>query len=309
MRAKRDRAVVILILLFVCALFGAICGLIVSGSVRVFGGFSSFLLFLAIAAILKILEWLLRLIRTIPRDIEKIVSNSHRRLVLYLRSFDSDDEIGGSWVVNIIPFVSMSIYKIRSETLLVRSLSKVGSVVALGRPDEKIPRLGAYRLFVSDEEWQEKVRSLLDRAQLIVFKPGKSLGLFWEFEEVMTRHQFAPFLVFPQGGDKAMSILAYHTFAERFERRFNLHLPENGAYNILAFHSPHNPPIVCGDIEQACESVGIPISRSLLSQWFKKVNIALGKMNRTARVFTVILAVVAVIVGALPAVLMFMPDF
>jgi hypothetical protein len=93
--------------------------------------------------------------------------------VLYLRSFDDDIKAAkrrGSWT---------------EEEHLVQMLALIGPVIAIGRPGEKLPQLGARRLYVSDEEWQGTVENLIKRSRLVAIRTGRSTGLLWEFQKCL----------------------------------------------------------------------------------------------------------------------------
>ena len=69
------------------------------------------------------------------------------------------------------------------EQELTRVLSRVGPVVAIGRPGDSLPELGAARLYARDDEWRAKVSELMLRARLVVIRAGPTPGLQWEIEE------------------------------------------------------------------------------------------------------------------------------
>ena len=49
---------------------------------------------------------------------------------------------------------------------MVAHLGGVGPVLAIGRPGEKLAHLGAARLYVSDDDWQNVAHRLMASAQL-----------------------------------------------------------------------------------------------------------------------------------------------
>jgi hypothetical protein len=106
-----------------------------------------------------------------------------RRPVLYLRSF-ADDETAAT--VDRMPggveVSALSIYS--REEQLAGALSAVGPVIAVGRPGEPLPYLGAARFYLPDDEWRAGVRTLMDLSQLIVLRLGVGEGLWWEVEQV-----------------------------------------------------------------------------------------------------------------------------
>ncbi|SDW92777.1 hypothetical protein SAMN05216215_1006102 [Saccharopolyspora shandongensis] len=99
-----------------------------------------------------------------------------RRPVLYLRSF-ADDDIAAQ-VDDAVPL------NIHSwEEQLVSALTAFGPVIAVGKPGEPLPRLGAARCYLPRDDWQTEVRRLMDLSQLIVLRLGTGEGLWWEVEQ------------------------------------------------------------------------------------------------------------------------------
>lgn len=74
----------------------------------------------------------------------------------------------------------------RVEECIVDDLKQLGSVVAIGRPGEPLPELGASRLYARDEEWQARVLEMLHRANAVVLVAGESQGVKWELREVLS---------------------------------------------------------------------------------------------------------------------------
>ena len=90
--------------------------------------------------------------------------------VVYLRSFDDDQRaarIKGA---------------LTEEEHLGKVLSQLGPFVAVGRPGEPLPAMGASRVYLGDDEWQAAVEKLVTQARLVVIRTGGSKGLEWEVE-------------------------------------------------------------------------------------------------------------------------------
>ena len=88
------------------------------------------------------------------------MADDPRPPVLYLRSFQDDgsvllDDQGLPGMQALTRATSPT----SSEEELARILEQIGPVVAIGKPGEKLPELGAARLYVSHEEWQAVHRS------------------------------------------------------------------------------------------------------------------------------------------------------
>jgi hypothetical protein len=100
---------------------------------------------------------------------DEILARDTRSPVLYLRSFANETKIG------------------EEERALAQMLESVGPMVCIGRPGEFAPRLGAYRLYVENSDWQPLVSRLLSRASFVFVLVGSTPGLGWEIKEAMQR--------------------------------------------------------------------------------------------------------------------------
>ncbi len=101
--------------------------------------------------------------------------------VLYLRSFDDDSALvyapvaSKGWYAPLVP------QRVRFEELLETwTFRNAGHVVAIGRPGERRPSLGAQRTYWTDESWQEAVRRTAARCKAIILVAGVTEGLGWE---------------------------------------------------------------------------------------------------------------------------------
>jgi len=117
-----------------------------------------------------------RRLRTIPA--QQQLEDDKRPPVLYLRSFDDDDLLDPT--PRMIPLGDF--FPRRYEESLVEPLAKIGPMVSIGRPGNKLPMLGGARLFVADEDWQAAVAHLRKHAAVVVLMIGRTDGLWWEVE-------------------------------------------------------------------------------------------------------------------------------
>ncbi len=104
---------------------------------------------------------------------EELLTKDKRKPVLYLRSFSADKH--GASYSGRSPLVRST-----NEEQLAEMLSEIGPVIAIGRPDDKLPQLGAARQYVDDDKWQSYVEKCMRRAQLVVVRIGQTEGLWWE---------------------------------------------------------------------------------------------------------------------------------
>jgi hypothetical protein len=116
------------------------------------------------------------------KDAELIMAKGERPIVLYLRSFALDTEdnqhkiaIGSGLSVPVNPW----------EGGLSSAFGKVADMIAIGRPGEKLATLGATRLYVNDDEWQDKVLEMVAKSELVVWTYGSTEGLKWEISRLV----------------------------------------------------------------------------------------------------------------------------
>ena len=117
-----------------------------------------------------------------------------RRPILYLRSFEADRTAGRAFsekgLFNVFKFLSypflmqLLIFRIETpEEQALRPFNEIGPVIAIGQPGEKLPHLGARRLYVKNQQWRPVVSKLMREARLVVVRAGTSDGVLWELQE------------------------------------------------------------------------------------------------------------------------------
>lgn len=125
--------------------------------------------------------------RHVAESAEAAMARDPRPPVLYLRSFkdDGDANLGmasSAWSRRVVNAVQLS----SVEEELAAVLHGIGPVVAIGRPGEPLPELGAARLYVSHDAWQQAVGNLMRQAGLVVVRVGASPGVLWEVDQALT---------------------------------------------------------------------------------------------------------------------------
>jgi hypothetical protein len=115
--------------------------------------------------------------------------------VLLLRSFT--DDVAGIPPNMLIPRLLRR--RKRLEEMIGKQLTSAGPFVAIGRPGERLPQLGASRLYPGDSEWQAVVQSYIARSDLIILIAGKTHWVQWELTNVLKQDRMAGLLiVFPR---------------------------------------------------------------------------------------------------------------
>jgi hypothetical protein len=106
-----------------------------------------------------------------------------RAPVIYLRSFTVDKPLSRR------PRALGRVFSSRTEEeQLAEALREMGPVVAIGRPGERLPRLGAARIYVEDADWQQQILAWFKRAALVVIHvpPNPTMGVAWETDRSLS---------------------------------------------------------------------------------------------------------------------------
>lgn len=111
---------------------------------------------------------------------QDVLAEDTRPPVIYLRSFKDDRGSSVNTMKNRFPLwrllhpfklwaSGLNVFDTRTEEeILAEVLHQIGPVVGIGRPGEKLPLLGAARVYVGDDHWQQTVHDFLSRAGLVV---------------------------------------------------------------------------------------------------------------------------------------------
>ncbi|NDZ82975.1 hypothetical protein G3I19_31515 [Streptomyces sp. SID10853] len=109
------------------------------------------------------------------------------RYVLYLRPFTIDPEMArpmpdapGAMMRSPFEIPGMT-----QEDFLVRQFRRAGRVVAVGRPGERLPLLGAERGYLPLDDWQGTVSAMIRGAHAVIMSAAPGPGTVWEFTEAL----------------------------------------------------------------------------------------------------------------------------
>lgn len=158
-------------------------------------------------------------------DTARLIENDQRQPFLYLRSFEHDARTTDR----------QDYFTKRTELKLTSALNQVGPVIAVGRPGEELPSLGASRIYFANEEWQDRVKELMQISRLVIIHPDNSEGLEWEMRTA--RQSLAPErLVFVLASWHTLKRygqqIEYDVLRSKLKHLFKVSLPDefNGAY-------------------------------------------------------------------------------
>ena len=122
---------------------------------------------------------------------DDVLVEDTRPPILYLRSFndEEDDSRLGRFMRPGDHDIAHSTpaWGPREQDAMASIMAEIGPYVAIGKPRELLPELGAARTYVSDDEWQDKIREWVTRARLVIVRAGATEGLRWEVGELVSR--------------------------------------------------------------------------------------------------------------------------
>ncbi|MFQ5624098.1 MAG: hypothetical protein ACE5FS_11955 [Paracoccaceae bacterium] len=150
--------------------------------------------------------------RHLARPAEEVLAADKRPPVVYLRSFANEANATDA------------------ERGFAAMFEPIGPFVAIGAPGEKLPPLGAARLYLAGRNWKQKVSELLRQAELVLVYGGETPGLGWEVSRV--RKMLHPSRVTIMVPNDAASYEAFRMIARK---KANLNLPPFPGGKLLKF--------------------------------------------------------------------------
>jgi hypothetical protein len=120
-----------------------------------------------------------------PRAAAALLKDS-RRPILLLRSFKDENVriLAGSMPIVIANAPLVVPVPRRLDEFLADSLRSFGPVIAIGRPKELLPSLGAAREYASDDNWASLVERRICEAQIVIAMLGGTEGFAWEMSAI-----------------------------------------------------------------------------------------------------------------------------
>jgi hypothetical protein len=153
-----------------------------------------------------------------------------------LRSFADDRNPTAAEIPTVGQF-AVALPNPTEEEDIAHALGAIGPVLAIGNPSEKLPTLGAARLYVTSERWQDVVLKLVTSAKLVVLRSAATRGLAWEVEKVV-RHVAPERILLYITGD-------YARFRELVKSVLPHELPADiGISRFIAFDADWEPKVL-----------------------------------------------------------------
>jgi hypothetical protein len=140
------------------------------------------------------------------------------------------------------------------ETNLSELVGKAGHFVALGRQSEA-NIIGADRFEITDDKWKESIIKLMEETYMIIFRPGTSEGLLWEFNTIVSKNLLHKTIVCMYNVEDGRS--EYNNFRNAVKC---IDLPKFSYFSNYVFFDAKNKPHKNSDFEQ------IPIYKNLINE-------------------------------------------
>ncbi|MBN3520253.1 hypothetical protein JYB62_09580 [Algoriphagus lutimaris] len=183
--------------------------------------------------------------------------------ILYLRPFseDTDWRVYYSWGRDNQPISflnKLKVLKFGVRMQLPRVLGGIGSefgeilseltrdygkVAAIGEP-ESPPILGADNVYVSDDNWQEKVLQMARGANLVILTAGTTPGVLWEVENMVKIIPPSKLILNVPGGTLTKRRKNYASFLAKAKEIFPRGLPTQLNARVITFKEDWSPILV-----------------------------------------------------------------
>ena len=114
---------------------------------------------------------------------------------------------------------SFSIDRNKEEKLICKMTRNLYPVYAIGDPNKVLQPNGAERIYVMDEVWQDAVKDLSQRSNLILLRIGQTDGTMWEIANIINSNLIKKviFIAYNQGD--------YDYFADKVKDRIGIIMP------------------------------------------------------------------------------------
>ncbi|MEJ8852761.1 hypothetical protein [Variovorax rhizosphaerae] len=118
------------------------------------------------------------------RRYQYIVDNDSRPKVLFLRAFRQDERLLVAPSRSLLAKAWRWRHRRTLDEIVLDAGSPFGPVIAIGKPGEDAPPLGAARLYSQEEQWRELVARLAESSCAIIISIDETAGVLWELNHV-----------------------------------------------------------------------------------------------------------------------------
>lgn len=139
----------------------------------------------------------------------------------------------------------------KTENFLCEILEKSIPVFAIGNPSEVLSKIGAERLYASDNDWEKMIVDLIKKCNLIIVRPSNSNGCLIELKHIVN-HNLLDKCLFVVTSKEELLVLCNHLdvkrkeglelFANNFFSNsvYGLKINANGRYSSFIFDTTND---------------------------------------------------------------------
>lgn len=203
------------------------------------------------------------------------LARDRRPPVVYLRPFGDDGSAPPISALFYALFQPLAVRLPRLPTyeeILATQLDYLGPLVALARPRESLPELGATRIKAPEAAWRDTVEALLGRCRLVLFRAGDTANLLWELRTVVQRVSPEKLIIYLQMGseeDSGVQRARYNRFRRESAGIFPHPLPEmpgRARRNRFLFFGPAWQPRFAARLSTVLKAKAIPYETPVRSR-------------------------------------------
>ena len=178
---------------------------------------------------------------------EAILKSDKRAPIIHLRPFIKDSLTEKLTRVKIGPLIFIPDPRVEDDIAGV--LNCIGPFIALGKPGQRLPETGAYRLYVDSEHWEGTIIELYSVCRfVIVLGVADTKNVVWEIQQAMQRLRPDQIVfMFPYPYNYKQSEFSYQNFKRAVEDYFPHPFPDELGKRILLGFSADWKPRFIGD--------------------------------------------------------------
>jgi hypothetical protein len=158
----------------------------------------------------------------------EVLKSDRRPPVIYLRPFFEDArQVYDAPVGARHGGVGTSASARRSashEREIAKILGRIGPLIAIGKPGDRVAPHGFARVYVGDDVWQQAVLDLIKRSAIVILQPEATDGTWWELQTVAATTDWRRLLMIVP--DPTLRPLGYGRIRSLTGRTLPVPLPE-----------------------------------------------------------------------------------
>ena len=224
-------------------------------------------------------------------DAPTLLAKDPRAPILYLRSF-MQEVIAGD---NYIGVRDEDLTKKSDEQLIYEVVRLVGPMIAIGRPGDPLPPIGAARVYLGpSSDWQSVIKDYLAQAQFVIVSPEWTPGVLWEgitVFQLCRPEQIIISLLAPGAYKESRA----HILEEAERSNVLINLPEDVGKSSFIYFDSDSTPRLADNLEQVFldKDVGLKSNQLKRKQLWESITATTFELSKLLLVLSAIIFPVA----------------